>query len=182
MQIQSLSLDALAHYPDLLKKYLSEDSSLKSLYPYSPDLKGLTSALEQRKFPLEKRMVLTEHLKNTSYHRHEAQKTAIEHLREEGTFTVTTGHQLNLATGPLYFIYKIISTIRLAEELGKHFSDKKFVPVYWMASEDHDVEEISDFQVLAKTIIGIPLSQDQWAECTLPVRIFGRKFLTFLRG
>ncbi|HCD87500.1 MAG TPA: bacillithiol biosynthesis cysteine-adding enzyme BshC, partial [Algoriphagus sp.] len=59
------------------------------------------------------------------------------------TFTVTTGHQLNLFTGPLYFIYKIVSTIKLAEELNKAYPNQHFVPVYWMASEDHDFDEIN---------------------------------------
>ena len=48
-------------------------------------------------------------------------------------------------TGPLYFIYKIISTIKLSQQLNRKFSDFDFVPVFWMASEDHDFEEISSF-------------------------------------
>ena len=48
-------------------------------------------------------------------------------------------------TGPLYFIYKIITAVKLSMELNKKYSKVKFVPVYWMASEDHDFEEISCF-------------------------------------
>lgn len=64
-------------------------------------------------------------------------------LEKEDTFTVTTGHQLNLYTGPLYFIYKIVHVIKLAEELKTEYPDCNFVPVYWMASEDHDFAEIN---------------------------------------
>ncbi|TDA74551.1 bacillithiol biosynthesis BshC, partial [Halomonas marinisediminis] len=67
----------------------------------------------------------------------------IQLLKEENTFTVTTGHQLNLFTGPLYFLYKIVSTINLCEQLKTEFPKQNFVPIYWMATEDHDFEEIN---------------------------------------
>uniref|UniRef100_UPI0035670406 bacillithiol biosynthesis cysteine-adding enzyme BshC n=1 Tax=Lutibacter sp. TaxID=1925666 RepID=UPI0035670406 len=67
-------------------------------------------------------------------------------------FTVTTGHQLNIFTGPLYFLYKIISTINLTEVLKKEFPNQNFVPVYWMATEDHDFEEINYFNFEDKKV------------------------------
>lgn len=66
-------------------------------------------------------------------------------LALENTFTVSTGHQLCLMTGPLYFIYKILHVIKLTEELKQAFPAQNFVPIYWMASEDHDFEEIKSF-------------------------------------
>jgi len=76
----------------------------------------------------------------------------IKLLKQRNAFTVTTGHQLNLFTGPLYFLYKIISTINLSEQLKKEFPDYNFVPVYWMATEDHDFEEIQYFNFKGKKI------------------------------
>ena len=64
-------------------------------------------------------------------------------MLEKNTFTITTGHQLCLFTGPLYFIYKIISTINLTERLRKEFCQYNFVPIFWMASEDHDFNEVN---------------------------------------
>ena len=72
-------------------------------------------------------------------------------IKKENTFTVTTGHQLNIFSGPLYTIYKIISTIKLAENLRAKYKDNNFVPVYWMASEDHDFDEIKTFFSKGKT-------------------------------
>ncbi len=69
----------------------------------------------------------------------------IQLLTNSKTFTITTGHQLNLFTGPLFFIYKISSVIQLCNYLKKHYSSFNFVPVFWMASEDHDVDEINHF-------------------------------------
>ncbi|HBS12012.1 MAG TPA: bacillithiol biosynthesis cysteine-adding enzyme BshC, partial [Flavobacteriaceae bacterium] len=69
----------------------------------------------------------------------------IQSLLSKNTFTITTGHQLNLFTGPLYFLYKIVSVLNLVEQLKIEFSDHNFVPIYWMASEDHDFDEINYF-------------------------------------
>ena len=74
----------------------------------------------------------------------------IDSLLKDNTFTITTGHQLNLLTGPLYFIYKIISVINLSESLNKKYKKYNFVPIYWMASEDHDFKEINNFSVQGK--------------------------------
>lgn len=70
-------------------------------------------------------------------------------LLDNSTHTITTGHQLCLFTGPLYFHYKIMSTIKLAKEASTN--DRKVLPVFWMATEDHDFEEINHFHDLDKT-------------------------------
>ena len=74
----------------------------------------------------------------------------IKSIEDVNTYTVTTGHQLNIFTGPLYVIYKIVSTIKLTQELNNTYPDKHYVPVYWMASEDHDFKEIQSFQAFGK--------------------------------
>lgn len=75
----------------------------------------------------------------------------IELLKSENTFTVTTGHQLSLFTGPLYFVLKILHVIKLSHKLKRDFPQQNFVPVYWMASEDHDFEEIQSMNLFGKT-------------------------------
>ncbi|MDG1148563.1 MAG: bacillithiol biosynthesis cysteine-adding enzyme BshC [Crocinitomicaceae bacterium] len=76
----------------------------------------------------------------------------IERLKLNNTFTVTTGHQLSLFTGPLYFILKIIHVIKLAERLNSENSDRYIVPVFWMATEDHDFQEIQSVNLYGKEI------------------------------
>lgn len=66
----------------------------------------------------------------------------IDELLSDQTFTVCTGHQLNLFTGPAYFIYKIAACIKQAQQASQQ-SGKSVLPIYWMASEDHDWEEIN---------------------------------------
>ncbi|WP_312082323.1 bacillithiol biosynthesis cysteine-adding enzyme BshC [Epilithonimonas hominis] len=67
-------------------------------------------------------------------------------LKDKNTFTITTGHQLNLFTGPVFFVYKILQTIKTAEFLTSNFPEHNFVPVFWMATEDHDFDEINHFK------------------------------------
>ncbi len=137
----------------LVLDYLDKKETLKSFYGNYPDKNGFTELLKTNLYPDINRDILSNILlkqsklvKNTS----EISVKKIESLKQKTTFTVTTGHQLCLFTGPLYFIYKIFSTINLAEELKKQFPAFDFVPVYWMASEDHDFEEVNNFNVFGK--------------------------------
>ena len=66
----------------------------------------------------------------------------LDKLRDLESSTVTTGHQLQLCGGPAFFHYKIITTIRLARKLEKE-SGRGVVPIFWLASEDHDFKEVS---------------------------------------
>ncbi|MFN3950850.1 MAG: bacillithiol biosynthesis cysteine-adding enzyme BshC [Thermaurantimonas sp.] len=69
----------------------------------------------------------------------------IEALNDDKSFVITTGHQLCLHTGPLYFLYKIISAIAMTRRLKSLYPEYAFIPVFWMASEDHDFDEINHF-------------------------------------
>jgi bacillithiol synthase len=105
------------------------------------------SASRNRSFPKENRDVLVSQL-NTQYANDltsEEVKKNILSLQSESSFTVVTGHQICSAGGPLYLIYKIFSAIRITQELNALQSEFHFVPVYWMATEDHDIEEIRHF-------------------------------------
>src|SRR5690606_5332430 len=109
---------------------------------------------EKSIFPISNRAVLVESISRqyTQFNTSELTKQNIKLLAQENTFTITTGHQLNLFTGHLYFLYKIISVIKLTKELKINNPTYNFVPVFWMATEDHDFEEINHFHLHGKTI------------------------------
>lgn len=69
----------------------------------------------------------------------------LEKFKLENSITITTGHQLNLFTGPLYFFHKIIQVIKASNEMTAKYPNFNFIPVFWMATEDHDFEEINHF-------------------------------------
>lgn len=75
----------------------------------------------------------------------DAVRANIERLRNKNSFSITTGHQLSLMGGPLFVTYKILTTVKLAAEYKNLSPDNDFIPVFWMATEDHDSDEINHF-------------------------------------
>jgi len=139
----------------LVSDYIGRKDNLRTFINEYPDLDGLNKIAEHRSVhSMQKREVLVDALKSQYQHVPNAEKSLaqIEKLKQSNTFTVTTGHQLCLATGPLYMIYKVLHTIKLAEELNKNWKDRHVVPVFWMATEDHDFEEINHVQLFGKKI------------------------------
>ena len=145
-----------SYFSNLIVDYLNQKEELKPLYNRFPTLENFKLQIEekQQNYSLEKRIILVESIKNQYKNIETSEKTAfhIEQLKSEKTFTITTGHQLNLFTGPLYFLYKIVSVINLTKELKEKYPDYNFVPIYWMATEDHDFEEINYFNFNGKKI------------------------------
>ena len=145
----SIPYSQTGYFSKLMIDYLNRENQLKPLYNRFPTLENFKEQIEEKQnnFPAAHRRVLASSLKKQYRNVAISEKTTanIQLLEQQNTFTVVTGHQLNLFTGPLYFLYKIISTINLCRELKQAYPDQNFVPVYWMATEDHDFEEINFF-------------------------------------
>jgi bacillithiol synthase len=142
-------------FSSLFLKYIKGDAVLKPLYQYEMSHAGILQFTDKQKYQdLNREGLVSELLKQNqdSLYFSNTQKINIEALNSKNTYTITTGHQLCLFTGPLYFIYKIITIINLAEKLNASQSEKKFVPVYWMATEDHDFNEINHLHLHDSTI------------------------------
>lgn len=134
--------------------YILQKDSLKKFYNRFPSLPAFDGQIKakQTTFSDQSRTTLHDCLRE-QYKELEISEQVnknISTLKENNTFTITTGHQLNIFTGPLYFIYKIASVINACKSLKKAYPSSNFVPVYWMASEDHDFEEISYFKLYGK--------------------------------
>ncbi|EDP70376.1 hypothetical protein FBALC1_06453 [Flavobacteriales bacterium ALC-1] len=146
------------YFSEFICDYLDQKPKLKPLYNRFPSLENFKAQIDE-KYHSElvsesQRMVLVNVIKQ-QYSKLKTSELTLEHiesLEKEKTFTITTGHQLNLFTGPLYFLYKIISTINLTKQLKEAYPKYNFVPIYWMASEDHDFEEINYFNFRGKKI------------------------------
>jgi len=161
-----ISYQNSGYFSSLINDYLDKKNNLQSLYNRFPNLENFEAQIIEKEINFngngnvngnvnvnsnfngnEKRKILVSVLKkqyakiNTS----ETTLNNIKLLNHTNTFTVTTGHQLNLFSGPLYFLYKIISTINLTKELKEKYPSQNFVPIYWMATEDHDFDEINYF-------------------------------------
>ncbi|AUS06957.1 bacillithiol biosynthesis cysteine-adding enzyme BshC [Pseudotamlana carrageenivorans] len=156
MQHKTLPFNKTGYFSSLICDYLAESETLQPFYNRFPNLDNFKLQIEEKSksFSLESRQTLVSVLKG-QYKNLETSKlvlSQIELLQAENTFTVTTGHQLNLFTGPLYFLYKIVSAINLAKTLKKEHPESNFVPIYWMATEDHDFDEINYFNFKGKKV------------------------------
>jgi bacillithiol biosynthesis cysteine-adding enzyme BshC len=154
MPTDCISYQKSGYFTDLIIDYLNQKPNLQSLYNRFPKLENFESQVEEKQanFNNSHRKILVTVLKQ-QYETVAVSKLTeqnIELLSNSDSFTVTTGHQLNLFTGPLYFLYKIISTINLTKELKSKYPNSNFVPIYWMATEDHDFEEINYFTFKGK--------------------------------
>lgn len=116
-------------------------------------LESIPDQIRKKDFSDEKRQTLVDVLREQydgSFH--SAVKGNLDRLLSPNTYTITTGHQLNLLSGPLYSIYKVAQVISMSRELNDRYPDQHFVPVFWMASEDHDYEEIDHIHLFGKSI------------------------------
>ena len=149
MPTDCISFQNSGYFSPLMNDYLNQKPHLQSLYNRFPNLENFEAQIQEKKenFDDKNRAVLVSVLQKqySKISTSDLTKQNIEALADANTFTVTTGHQLNLFTGPLYFLYKIISTINLTKELKAKYPSQNFVPIYWMATEDHDFDEINYF-------------------------------------
>jgi bacillithiol biosynthesis cysteine-adding enzyme BshC len=155
MNCDKYSFEETGVFSNLFLDYINQDPFLNSFISSPPTIESFFSQIKNKKIDPGKREILQNVLtKQYSKIKLTAQTTTnLKSLKEENTFTITTGHQLNIFTGPLYFIYKILTVINACEVLNSNYPDFNFIPVYWMASEDHDLEEIRSFSLFGKKYI-----------------------------
>jgi bacillithiol biosynthesis cysteine-adding enzyme BshC len=158
MPTECIPYHETGYFSPLICDYLAEKPALQHLYNRFPKLENFEAQIKEKQqsrlTDTSQRVILSKALLAQYEGFATSEKTLqnIEKLAKENTFTITTGHQLNLFTGPLYFLYKIISTINLTTTLKEKHPEYDFVPIYWMASEDHDFEEICYFNYEGKKV------------------------------
>ena len=154
----SIPYSATGVFSSLVNDYISGNGTARDYVPYTPNLEGIKKAIQQRKFSVIQRQTLVSVLENQyqvlgtikeekNIAAFEKVQANIGLLKNDNCFAVTTAHQPNLFTGPLYFFYKIIHVIKLAAELKAQFPENDFVPVYYMGSEDADLAEVGSYSI-----------------------------------
>jgi bacillithiol biosynthesis cysteine-adding enzyme BshC len=153
----SFTADKIAYrntgsFSKIVLDYLDATPALKDFYNYQPNTEGIKKAVADRKnFPVNRALLVNVLQKQyTSVQISDKLKANIDALLSENTFTICTAHQPNIFTGHLYFIYKILHAIRLSSELNEAMPENKFVPVYYMGSEDADLEELGEVHINGK--------------------------------
>jgi len=146
--INKISFNDIESIPQLVKDFLNQNIEGFENNTFSLDHFRQQIHLKKDSFASEKRSIVADVLEGQleTLFLSSKQKENLENLKLSNTFTITTGHQLNLFSGPVFFVYKILQTIKTCTYLKENFPDFNFVPVYWMASEDHDFAEINHFK------------------------------------
>lgn len=146
--INKISFGDIENIPQLVKDFLNQN--IEGFEDYTFSLEHFIKQIHLKKdsFTSNQREVLSETIEKqlSGLTLSTKQKENVDDLKRPNTFTITTGHQLNLFSGPVFFVYKILQTIKTCSYLKENFPDFNFVPVYWMASEDHDFAEINHFK------------------------------------
>jgi len=141
---KTISYRDTGYFGKAVLDYLRDDEKLKPFYGRRPEIESFEAQLVEKAASYDHRDVLVSALRE-QYAKAKLKSTSIEALADEKTFTVTTGHQVCFFTGPLYSFYKIISTINTCKKLEEKHPEYRFIPVFWMATEDHDFDEANHF-------------------------------------
>ena len=154
MDIRHQPLEETNLLRNIIRDYLYQPQPLEGHFSFSPTLEGgKEAAAARKKHPVDRDTlveVLQEQYAGLELSEDHPVWQNIQALKKENAFTVATGHQLQIFTGYLFFIYKLVSAINYAKKLKEQQPENDFVPAYWMASEDHDFEEISKFNLFGR--------------------------------
>jgi bacillithiol synthase len=142
----------------LLVDYLYHFDRVSPFYNGSPfDPASFKAVAEQLHLADSSRRDLAEILtrQNKSFGSGEPTFENIGRLAQPGTFAVVTGQQVGLLSGPAFTLYKALTAVRLAQSLTEQ--GLRSVPVFWLATEDHDLEEVAQAAVLDEDYDWVPL-------------------------
>ena len=150
MESHCLRLASLPHTTKLFAAYLEDFARVKAFYAHTPDEAGVTAAARAVDLPTASRRAVVEVLReqNRAFGADAATERSLDRLAK-GAVAIVTGQQVGLFGGPAYSFYKALTAIRWAETLTARGIDA--VPVFWLATEDHDLAEVNQCLWLTKT-------------------------------
>lgn len=155
MQLDKIALRDTNAFSPFFLDYVEQKAALQPFYNRFPSIENFRAQIDEKQFPTQHRQILNKSLTKQygSIPLSANVKANLTALADSKCFTVTTGHQLNIFTGPLYFIFKIATVVNACKKLKAAYPAYHFVPVYWMASEDHDYDEIKYFKLYGKKYV-----------------------------
>ncbi|MCB9032856.1 MAG: bacillithiol biosynthesis cysteine-adding enzyme BshC [Chitinophagales bacterium] len=155
MMIEHLSFAQTNQLASSVIDYIENKSSIQSILPNTFGLDSLPNIIQtkQNNFLLDRSQLVQEILNQyNNFSTTDTIQQNINLLENNNCFAVVAAHQLNIFTGPFYYLYKIISTINTCKLYNEKFTSYQFVPIFWLGSEDHDFDEINHTTVFGKDI------------------------------
>ncbi|HTN36563.1 MAG TPA: bacillithiol biosynthesis cysteine-adding enzyme BshC [Arachidicoccus sp.] len=154
--VEYMDYEDTGYFSKIALDYILQAPGLKPFFAHPVSAQGIEAAIAARKnFPMAFRERLTTQLEKLYKKDSEVSEAweNIQALKSPDCFTVTTAHQPNIFGGPLYLVYKILHVIQLADSLNEKYTDQHFVPVYYMGSEDADLDELNHIEVEGKRYV-----------------------------
>lgn len=140
-------------FSDIVIDYVNNNEELQPFYNYAATLNNIEKAIEFKKENFNNRQQLVDYFNSIYPAATAQQRLNIGNLQHDSCFTICSAHQPNIFLGPLYFIYKILHTIKMAQELNEQFVQYKFVPVFFIGSEDADLDELNNITIQQKKLV-----------------------------
>src|ERR1700681_580870 len=153
--VQRVPYQRTGYFSRIITDYLNGTEFLKNYYEHPVSFSGIETAINQREeFPTDRNLLIKSlKAQYADLPVGNAVKKNLESLSDKNTFTITTAHQPAVFTGNLYFIYKILHIIKIADTLSSRYPDKHFVPVFYMGSEDADLDELGNIYLDKEKLI-----------------------------
>ncbi|MGV3636891.1 MAG: bacillithiol biosynthesis protein BshC, partial [Flavobacteriales bacterium] len=153
MPVERISYADTRRFATPVLDHLADEPFVRQFLELPPSLTGTERAAAGRSFDPGYRTILCNALdaQHSDLQLYAEVRASLRKLRDPQCLTITTGHQLCIFTGPLYVPYKILNTIRLAREAEARLR-RPVVPVFWMASEDHDAAEIDHADINGRSV------------------------------
>lgn len=150
-----LSYAQTGYFSTIVADYIAGDEKITPFLKHPVSMDGIRQSVESRKQFTTNRQLLVETLAQqySNIPVTDAVKENIHKLLSPDTFTICTAHQPNIFTGPLYFLYKILHAAKLAATLKKELPQYDFVPVYYMGSEDADLDELNNITIQGNKLV-----------------------------
>ena len=130
MNVACIDYKQTGFFSQTVIDYIDDAPGLRAFYNYRPDLEGFAALLKSKKAIADRGLLvklLTEQygpILQAGVHNAKEVSGNIALLQEENSYTITTGHQLNIFAGPLYFVFKICTAIKLSRQLKAAFPIK----------------------------------------------------------
>jgi bacillithiol biosynthesis cysteine-adding enzyme BshC len=150
-----LDYEQTGYFSTIITDYINQSDKLQPFYQHPVSVEGIRKAISERQAVATNRQLLVDVLQQqyAAVATTQLVQQNIQQLLQPNTFTITTAHQPAIFTGHLYFIYKILHVIRLADQLKKEMPDHHFVPVFWMGSEDADLDELGHIYLSGEKLV-----------------------------
>jgi bacillithiol biosynthesis cysteine-adding enzyme BshC len=126
----------IPHTTRLFEDFSYHFERVARFYGHRPDQGGIRDAVAELRYPDDRRAALVEALRHQN-----DDSPSLRELAKPGTVAVVSGQQVGLFSGPAYTVYKALTAVRIAQRLRDE--GIRAVPVFWLATEDHDFAEVN---------------------------------------